>query len=367
MFLIQFSSFLFTLLSLLRFLFSVDWSSVGGLDGHIRSLKEMIILPLLYPELFQRFCVTPPRGVLFYGSMRSWFFCVPMAVVLWCTKLCVFFDNMTGPGTGKTLVARALANTCSQAGKKVRECFILVVCVPVLSFEAVLRLFLGLIFHVCSAISHHICTPWLVCRVSLASLLLFLHAGVKVLTVSANGWAKQKGSCDCCLSRPAFINLPLFSLMNLMAWHQFVLPDRITYIRRLCLHYWHSWMALTIVGKLSWLELPIVQMPSILHYVVLADLIASYCFHYRIVRLAKTFCEFILAVGKHHCQLNYCRLWRIVLLAMAAPTWKLLLQKQVCIVCVAPCRLFTPAIQKLHWTLNFLLSSRKILMLLWKS
>ncbi len=69
----------------------VDWDSVGGLESHIRSLKEMIVLPLLYPELFTRFGINPPRGVLFFGP----------------------------PGTGKTLVARALANTCSRAGKKV--------------------------------------------------------------------------------------------------------------------------------------------------------------------------------------------------------------------------------------------------------
>jgi hypothetical protein len=53
----------------------------------------MIFLPLIYPELFDRFGVTPPRGVLFYGP----------------------------PGTGKTLVARALAAQASKAaGQQVR-------------------------------------------------------------------------------------------------------------------------------------------------------------------------------------------------------------------------------------------------------
>eukprot|EP00775_Hariotina_reticulata_P011166 gene11166-11316_t len=52
----------------------------------------MIFLPLLYPELFERFGVNPPRGVLFHGP----------------------------PGTGKTLVARALAAQASKAaGQKV--------------------------------------------------------------------------------------------------------------------------------------------------------------------------------------------------------------------------------------------------------
>lgn len=63
---------------------SLDWSSIGGLESHIRSLKEMVFLPLLYPEVFAKFHMTPPKGVLFYGP----------------------------PGTGKTLCARALAASC---------------------------------------------------------------------------------------------------------------------------------------------------------------------------------------------------------------------------------------------------------------
>ena len=63
----------------------VDFTQIGGLGDHVQRLKEMVSLPLLYPEVFQRFGVTPPRGVLFHGP----------------------------PGTGKTLVARALAASCS--------------------------------------------------------------------------------------------------------------------------------------------------------------------------------------------------------------------------------------------------------------
>ncbi|KAL2752485.1 hypothetical protein ACRALDRAFT_1083226 [Sodiomyces alcalophilus JCM 7366] len=70
---------------------NVDFSQVGGLEGHIDQLKEMVQLPLLYPELFQRFHVTPPRGVLFHGP----------------------------PGTGKTLLARALANSVGIGGRKI--------------------------------------------------------------------------------------------------------------------------------------------------------------------------------------------------------------------------------------------------------
>ncbi|XP_070555264.1 ATPase family AAA domain-containing protein 2-like isoform X2 [Ptychodera flava] len=70
---------------------SVTFESVGGLGKHIQALKEMVVFPLLYPEVFERFKITPPRGVLFHGP----------------------------PGTGKTLVARALANECSQDDRRV--------------------------------------------------------------------------------------------------------------------------------------------------------------------------------------------------------------------------------------------------------
>ena len=46
---------------------SIDWNSVGGLDSQIQAVKEMVLLPLLYPEVFERFKFTPPRGVLFHG------------------------------------------------------------------------------------------------------------------------------------------------------------------------------------------------------------------------------------------------------------------------------------------------------------
>lgn len=33
----------------------------------MRSLKEMVVFPLLYPEVFEKFKVNPSRGVLFHG------------------------------------------------------------------------------------------------------------------------------------------------------------------------------------------------------------------------------------------------------------------------------------------------------------
>ncbi|GAB6022184.1 ATPase AAA domain-containing protein 2B [Chamberlinius hualienensis] len=70
---------------------NVSFESVGGLMKHIQGLKEMLLLPLMYPEIFEKFRITPPRGVLFYGP----------------------------PGTGKTLLARALANECTKSERKV--------------------------------------------------------------------------------------------------------------------------------------------------------------------------------------------------------------------------------------------------------
>ena len=66
---------------------SISFSDVGGLRRYVSALKEMVFLPLLYPEAFTAFHVQPPRGVLLYGP----------------------------PGVGKTLLARALAAACSRA------------------------------------------------------------------------------------------------------------------------------------------------------------------------------------------------------------------------------------------------------------
>merc|ERR1719421_1969502 len=69
----------------------VQSSSVGGLNEQIRELREVIELPLINPELFQRVGIKAPKGVLLYGP----------------------------PGTGKTLLARAVANNIDAAFLKV--------------------------------------------------------------------------------------------------------------------------------------------------------------------------------------------------------------------------------------------------------
>ena len=60
----------------------VTYDDLGGMRDTIDALREMVELPLRYPELFQRLGVDPPKGVLLHGP----------------------------PGTGKTLLARAVAN-----------------------------------------------------------------------------------------------------------------------------------------------------------------------------------------------------------------------------------------------------------------
>lgn len=67
------------------------WESVAGLQNVIKSLKEMVILPLLYPDFFSNMGITPPRGVLLHGY----------------------------PGTGKTLVVRALIGACARGDKRI--------------------------------------------------------------------------------------------------------------------------------------------------------------------------------------------------------------------------------------------------------
>jgi transitional endoplasmic reticulum ATPase len=60
----------------------VSYEDIGGLSEQVQRIREMIELPLRYPEVFERLGIEPPKGVFLYGP----------------------------PGTGKTLIVRAVAN-----------------------------------------------------------------------------------------------------------------------------------------------------------------------------------------------------------------------------------------------------------------
>ena len=60
----------------------VSWDQVGGLDEVKERLKESIEWPLTKPDVFEHFGIKPPRGIVLFGA----------------------------PGTGKTLIAKAIAN-----------------------------------------------------------------------------------------------------------------------------------------------------------------------------------------------------------------------------------------------------------------
>jgi len=60
----------------------ISYEDIGGLDKEIQRIREMIELPLKYPEVFERLGINAPKGVLLHGP----------------------------PGCGKTLIARAVAN-----------------------------------------------------------------------------------------------------------------------------------------------------------------------------------------------------------------------------------------------------------------
>jgi 26S proteasome regulatory subunit T4 len=60
---------------------NVDYSDVGGLGDQLNEVREIIELPLVNPQIFQRVGIRAPKGALLYGP----------------------------PGTGKTLIARAVA------------------------------------------------------------------------------------------------------------------------------------------------------------------------------------------------------------------------------------------------------------------
>merc|ERR1712166_1395517 len=62
-----------------------SYADIGGLENQVREMKEAVELPLTNPELYEDIGIKPPKGVILYGQ----------------------------PGTGKTLLAKAVANQTS--------------------------------------------------------------------------------------------------------------------------------------------------------------------------------------------------------------------------------------------------------------
>lgn len=62
-----------------------SYADIGGLEQQIQEVRESVELPLLHPELYEEMGIKPPKGVILYGA----------------------------PGTGKTLLAKAVANQTS--------------------------------------------------------------------------------------------------------------------------------------------------------------------------------------------------------------------------------------------------------------
>ena len=71
---------------------NIDYTDIGGLSAQIEAIRDAVELPFLHADLFREHKLRPPKGILLYGP----------------------------PGCGKTLIAKAVANSLSKQMAKER-------------------------------------------------------------------------------------------------------------------------------------------------------------------------------------------------------------------------------------------------------
>ncbi len=190
----------------------MDFNQIGGLDHYVRALKEMVFLPLLYPDLFERFKVQPPRGVLFYGPPGTGAHGQARPGVCCSTPRGVLFYGP--PGTGAHGRARVCAHAAQRRVWNVAEWCSLMACLAQVRLGACTSA--HKCAHACVLVCMYVCgLSWCAqvrgnsaCRVR----------GLKVFLMSAEGGGSAR------LLRPASSTRPALAVLLLCPWRAHSVP-----------------------------------------------------------------------------------------------------------------------------------------------